>query len=423
MKDEQIIKIIDFWKRSALAENLIKRDILEKLDYQSKEIVDLTGPRRSGKSSILKFIIQRLNLNGDFLYINFEDPFFITNNEPQIIEKIISVYKEYFSIKIKYIFFDEIQSINNWQRALRRLRDGEDFKIYITGSSSKLLGGEMATLLTGRHLSYQIMPLSFKEFLNFKNIKINNEKDIVLQGQSLLRQFNKYAKIGGFPEVVLTDKVALLKDYFFDITQRDIISRYDVREKNILEKMAVFLFSNSSKLVSIESLKKTFNISFKLASTYLEYLKEAFLIFELPQFSYSLKTQTRSLKKIYSIDAGLSNMVSFRFSEDKGRSLENLIFLELKRRRNEVYYYKTKNNLEVDFVVKEKNVILNLIQVSHSLNDERTRKREVRTLFLAMDELKLKQALIITRNEAEEIREKGKIIKIIPAYRWLLQNK
>lgn len=419
---EQLIKVIDFWRKSVEKDELFSRPITKEIDVKSLEIVDLVGPRRSGKSSILKLIIRSLKLKEEFLYINFEDPFFITHNNPQVIEELVDVFKEYFSPNLQYLFFDEIQEINHWEKAVRKLRDGGNFKIFITGSSSKLLSGEISSLITGRHLSYKISPLSFTEFLNFKKIKPENKKDIVLREKMLQREFAKYMEIGGFPAVALNENQALLKNYFYDILQKDIINRYDIREKDELEKMAVFLLSNSGKIVTVESLKKAHNLSFDTVSAYLEYFKESFLIFELIQFSYSLKKQSKTLKKVYAVDSGLASNVSFRFSEDKGRILETIVYLELKRAGNEIYYYKNKDGSEVDFLVREKNVNKKLIQVCWELSDEETRKREVENLAKAMDELKLKTGIILTNNEKGEIIVDDKKIEIIPVFRWLLEK-
>lgn len=420
---QQLIKIIDFWKKTVYEDDLNFRPITETIDCKSKEVIDIIGPRRSGKSSILKLLIKKLNLSTDFMFINFEDPYFVTHNTPLVIEELISVYKEYFAKNLAYLFFDEIHTVNHWERAIRKLRDGGNYKIFITGSSSKLLGRELATLLTGRHLSYQIMPLSFAEFLSFRKIAIKNQRDLVLKEKILLKNFDEYLLIGGFPEIVKTGNLSLLKQYFFDIIQKDIIRRYDVRQKDVLEKLGVYLITNLAKTVSLESLKKTFNLSFEAVSAYLAYFNEAFLIFTVPQFSYSLKTQQKAQKKIYTVDCGLAQNVSFRFSEDKGRILEQCVFLELQRREYKIYYYKTGNNKEVDFLVKRQSRGKELIQVCWDLSDEKTKKREIDGLKQAMDELKIGTGLILTYNFEEKIQNKEKSITIMPLYKWLLVKK
>ncbi|HEY4695617.1 MAG TPA: ATP-binding protein [Candidatus Hydromicrobium sp.] len=423
MDNQQIIRVIDFWQKTIEKDELKDRSLVKTLDYKSKEIIDLIGPRRSGKSSILKLIIKHLNLKNNYLFINFEDPFFIENNKPHIIEEFISVFKEYFNPELKYLFLDEIQEIEQWESVVRKLRDSGEFKIFITGSSSSLLSGEISTLLTGRHLSYQVFPLSFSEFLIFKNINIKGRKDIVLNQRIIARYFYEYMDTGSFPEIVLTGNSELVKNYFYDILQKDIVMRYNIREKEILERIAVYTLSNSSKIISLESLKKTFDISFALASSYIDYLKNSFLIFELFQFSYSLKKQQKALKKIYTIDSGIANAVSFRFSKDSGRILENIVFLHLKMMGKEIYYYKTKNNLEVDFIVKKETEEKELIQVSWSLIDKKTREREIKSLLIAMSELSILKGLILTDDEEENIEIEQKTIIVKPAYKWLLENK
>lgn len=421
---EQLVKVIDFWQKSLKKDALWQREVMKSISYVGKEIIDIVGPRRSGKSSIMKLITEHLNLKEtDFLYINFEDPFFIENNDPTVIEEIVSVFREYYNPKLKYLFLDEIQEIKGWEKVVRKFRDGDNFKIFLTGSSSKLLSKELSTLLTGRHKTYDVLPLSFAEFLNFKNVKIENKKDIITQSGKIKKLFSQFLMIGGFPEPVLTGDEQLLKNYFYDILQKDIMVRYQVREREILEKIAIHILSNIGKPLSIESLKQTYNISFALASKYVAYLQEAFLIFNLAQFSFSLKKQEKAFKKVYAIDTGLANAVSFRFSEDKGRYLENVVFLELIRRKKKMYYYRTKNNLEVDFAVFEKQKVSELIQVSWSLKDQQTARRERNGLLAAMEELVLKKGIILTYDEQDLIKVGNSMIEVVPVWKWLLGNE
>jgi len=418
---EKLVKIIDFWQKSVENDDLFSRKIIDTINLTGKEIVDIIGPRRGGKSSILKLVIKRLDLAGDYLFVNFEDPYFVENNGPEIIEELLGVYREYFGKDLKYLFFDEIQSIDGWEKAVRKLRDGAKYKIFITGSSSKLLSREISTLITGRHLSYRALPLDFKEYLHFNKIGIDSKKEIILKENPLKRKFEEYLAIGGFPEVVLSGNKELLKNYFYDFIQKDVAVRHEVRDREALEKMAIFLISNSAKTYSIESIKKSFGLSFESARDYLDYLIEAFLLFELKQFSFSLKKQSKAQKKIFSVDTGLANAVSFRFSEDKGRILENAVFLELLRRGNEIYYYKTENNLEVDFLIKDGTKIKELIQVCFDLSDNETRNRELKALKQAMAELKVKEATLITMDQEETAEFDNKKINIIPAWRWMLE--
>ena len=422
MIDNALLKIIDFWQEVAQEKDLRNRQQVAKIDIETKEVVDIVGPRRSGKSSIMKIIIQRLKPAGNFLYINFEDPYFIDHNIPQVIEELVETYKEYYQAKLTYLFFDEVQNIASWEKAVRKLRDSGEYKIFISGSSSTLLSSELASLLSGRHLSYQILPLSYAEYLDFQGITMQGKKDIILKEKTLLRHFSEYLDWGGFPAVVLSKKQELLKQYYLDIIQKDIVKRHEIREKAVLEKMGVYLLTNSAKTISVSAIKNLYSISHELASTYLEYFKDAFLVFEVPQFSYSVKTQQKALKKIYAVDTGLANTISFRFSQDKGRILETCVFLALKQQGKEMYYYKTKSGKEVDFLIKEDNNKVQLLQVAWDIEDEKTRLREIGRLVEAMEEQKVGQGLLLTYDMSEKISVDDKQIQIQPVNQWLLEH-
>lgn len=421
MTDESQLKIIDFWQKVAEEKGLYDRQIINKINLRTKEVIDIIGPRRSGKSSVMKIMAQKLKNKGNYLYINFEDPYFINHNSPYILEELIETYKEYFQKNLIYVFFDEVQNIISWEKTVRKLRDSGQYKIFVSGSSSKLMNAELSSLLSGRHISYRLMPLSYKEYLDFQGIKIESKKDIILKEKMLLRHFNDYLKWGGFPAVVLSKNQELLKQYYLDIIQKDIVKRYDVREKEILEKMGIYLLTNSAKIISVSATKNLYNISHELSSTYLEYFKESFLIFDVPQFSYSIKTQQKALKKIYAVDTGLVNTVSFHFSEDKGRMLETSVYLALKQLDKEIFYYKTSSGREVDFFIKENIVNKQFIQVAWNIEDELTKKRETESLLEAMEEEKINNGIILTHNTREKILVKGKHIYMKPVYQWLLE--
>lgn len=415
--DNTLIKVIDFWQKNAQQKGLLPRVIVDAIDTETVEVVDIVGPRRSGKSSVMKLLIQKMRTRGNCLYMNFEDPYFFEHNTPSVIEELIEAYTAYFKPSLSYIFLDEIQNILSWEKAVRKLRDG-GYKIFLSGSSSKLLSGELSSLLTGRHMSYQLLPLSLREYLMFHGVSLPDKTAMILRDLALQKHFEEYLDIGGFPAVVLSRNQELLKQYYTDMIQRDIVRRYEVREASILGKMGVYLITNAAKIVSLSSLQKLYGISYELVSKYVDYFKEAFLLFEMPQFSYSLKTQQKALKKIFPIDTGLVNAVSFRFSEDRGRMLEAAIFLELQRRGKEIYYYKTNSGKEVDFFVKDKEN--GFIQVAWDLDDEKTKQREIASLLEAMEEQKLKRGLLLTFNTRKKLEFNDKHIVIQPAYQWLL---
>lgn len=420
MDQKDLIKVIDFWRENPKSETLFARDLLSKIKLDNPEVVDVIGPRRCGKSSLLKLLIAKLPTDS-WVYMNFEDPFFLTNNSAQVIEEIVEVFQTNFSDKLKFLFFDEIQNIANWEKAIRKLRDSGLYKIFITGSSSKLLSRELSSLLSGRHLSFNLLPLSFGEFLVFKNFPIKNKRDLVIKDKMLLKLFDEFLQIGGFPQAVLNKAPELLKQYYSDIVQKDIVNRYEVREKEVLEKMGIFLLSNSGKIVSLSSLKKLYGISFQLAATYVDYFKEGFMVFEVPQFSYSLKTQQKAFKKIYAIDTGLSNAVSFRFSEDRGRLLKNVVALELYRKNEPFFYFKHIYG-EVDFLVQKQRGKYDIIQVCSDLSDEKTRKREINGIELALKEVKVNKIFILTDNSMENIKIGEHIVRVMPIFQWAIES-
>ncbi len=416
--NNELVKIIEFW-RKAIKKNLYEREILKRISLKTKEVIDVIGIRRSGKSSILHLIGEQYDLSEKTLYINFEDPFFIEENKPNIIERLISVYEEYFSEDLKLLLFDEVQNIVNWERVIRKLRDTGKYTIIITGSSASLLSREMGSLLTGRHLSYTLYPLSFAEFLNFKGIYIKEKKDIVLMEQKIKKNLELFFETGGFPEVALTGEMTLLKNYFYDILYRDIVVRYNIRDSERLEKIALFLINNSAKLYSLESIKNTYAVSYETAFNYVTYLKQAFFVMELSRFDCSLKSQTRAPKKIYVIDQGLAHSVSFRFSSERGRIMENIVFLELMKREEKLFYFKGKR--ECDFLIQEKDRIAGVIQVTQELT-EKNKKREIHGLTEAMETFQLREGVIITENQEDRFNRGSLKIEVIPLWKWLLNH-
>lgn len=424
MSNDQLIKVINYWRETVLNSSLYPRDLTTHTDFSGKEVIDLLGVRRSGKSSILKLLALSLSSKEIFnwLYLNFEDPYFSSNNEPQVVESLIEVSKIVLHKPPAYLFLDEIQNIKNWEAVVRKYRDGENCKIFITGSSSKLLSHELGTLLTGRHLSYEVFPLSFAEFLSFRGITSFEKKDLVVDADVFLNFFNEYLKIGGFPEAVVTNRPDLLGNYFQDILQKDVIGRYDIRDKKTLEQMGLFLLTNNTKTISLLSLQEQHKLSFRTVALYWSYFLESFLLFELPRFSFSLRTTQKSIKKVYAVDTGLANAVSLSFSQDLGRMLENAVFLQLRRRRKELSYFKDNNGYEVDFVVKDRENIEELIQVTWDISDKKTLDREIRSLKKASKELKCENLTILTQETSGGKAIAGLKIKIKPVWKWMLEE-
>jgi len=428
---EKIIEILNewnFWNKDL--PNTLKRKSYEneiEKKYKTQEVIFLKGVRRSGKSTILINHIKNLVSFGvkkeEILFVNLEDPRFATFLDLSLLEKIKEAYIYYLKPQNKpHIFLDEIQNIEGFEKWLNKEYELKSSFLYATGSNSKLLSKEIGSVLSGRYLDVLVYPLSFREFLQFKGLNIKNEFEYISNRLEIERYFEEFMEFGGFPKVVLLEdeelKKAELKSYFDSILLRDIVARYKLDNFLKLEQLSVFLLSNISNLVSNNKLKNILNISYETIEKYLEYLQNAFLIYTVKKFDWSLKKQIVNLKKVYSIDTGLSKRVSFEVGRKKGDLLENIVFLELKRRFENIYYYKTKDNYEVDFLIKENEKITHLIQVSLTLNDEKTLKREIRALQKAKEELKTDAKLILLTLDNPQIENND--VEIINVIKWLL---
>ncbi|MFH0805277.1 MAG: ATP-binding protein [Patescibacteria group bacterium] len=414
---EVILEQRDFIDR---AEQGIEREVLLNLKkyFKLPHTLVVSGIRRVGKSTLLVQLMRNFYKDTSY-YFNFEDERLL-NFESNDFNALYELMIELFDEK-KVFFFDEIQNVKGWENFVRRMQDRK-FKFFITGSNASLLSKELGTKLTGRYLSQKLYPFSFKEFLSFKNYKFqpNNLYKTVERGK-LKKFFNVYLKEGGMPEYLQYQNKEVLKNVYEDILYRDIAVRYDIKETKSLRELALYFLTNLGGLFSYNKLKKNLSLgSVNTVKSYTEHLKNSFLIFTINLFSYSLKQQAVAPKKVYCLDNGLANAVSFRFSRDRGKFLENLVFIELKRRNEDIYYYKTKNNLEVDFLLKKARKVKQLIQVSQNLKENKTKEREINGLITALKELKLKQGLILTEDEEEVITLKGIKIIVQPIYKWLL---
>ena len=384
-------------KEINLAKTSVKRDILNFVDVKSSFAIILTGVRRSGKSTLLKQLMLKLS---SFNYFNFED-IRASNFEANDFIKL----EEIFNLgENKFLFFDEIQNIKNWERYIRTSLDKNN-KIFITGSNATLMSKELGTKLTGRHLKYEVFPFSYNEFLKFRKLK-NDDSGVV-----------EYLNKGGFPEFLLTDNNQVLQTLFDDIIIRDIILRYGLKNSTILKNSALYLVSNTGNLFTYSGIAKLFEIKSRIsAQHYITYLEDSYLFFSVPMFSYSLKKQISNPRKIYSIDNGFINANTLSFSKDKGKLLENLVFLCLRRKGKTVHYFKEKR--ECDFVVSEMNKAIDAIQVCYELT-EVNQEREFEGLYAAMSFFNFDEGKIITLNQEDEIKFKNKTIHIIPLKKWL----
>ncbi|MFH1902883.1 MAG: ATP-binding protein [Candidatus Omnitrophota bacterium] len=324
----------------------------------------------------------------------------------------------------KVFFFDEIQNAPQWENFVRRMQDS-GFKFYLTGSNASLLSKELGAKLTGRSISVELYPFSFLEFLLYRGyVPKKNALFYTSERGRIKRYFSEYLASGGMPEYLKYREINILKMVYEDILYRDIVARYEIKGIKALRELALYLASNLTRPFTYNSLKRMLQLgSVNTVKSYVDYLENSFLFFATPRFSYSVKQQYTAPRKIYGIDNGLIGSVAFQFSKNRGLFLENLVFLELKRRYKNIYYCKTMKNLEVDFLIKKENQTISLIQVTESLSDELTRKRELNSLLAAMEELKLKEGLILTEDHEEKIKVSDRTIRVQPIYKWLLSNE
>jgi len=400
----------------------IKRDCLNQFSKYIKNpyIVVISGLRRCGKSTLLLQIMNNF-FKEPIFYFNFEDErlmYFTSEDFNNLLELSIELFGQ-----TKTYFFDEIQNIIGWEMFVRRLQDSGN-KIFITGSNASLLSKELGTRLTGRYIPVELYPFSFKEYLYFKGLSLKKDSlSVTSERAKIKRRFNEYLKNGGLPEYIKYKQRNTLSTLYNDIIYRDIAARYDIKEVKSLKDLTIYLLSNAGTLVSYNRLKNMLGLgSVNTPKKFLEYLENTYLIATVPRYSHSIRQQIRNPKKVFGVDNGILNFASFRFSENKGKFLENLVFIELKRRKQEVYYYKTKKGKEVDFLLREGIRHKELVQVTQSLGRKEVRDRELNALAEAMDELKIKPGLILTEDEEEDLSIGNKKIKIMPVYKWLLRG-
>ena len=373
-------------------------DLVKKLDV--KHIQVLQGIRRSGKSTLFKLLINHLSLEIDpqeILYVNLDDPFFIPySDDATKLHDVIQTAQKLTQKKITYLFLDEVQAINGWERYVKSVYDNEAFKkIFITGSNSSLLNGDLATLLTGRYLATKVYPFSLKEILKINDI--TTYMQLVEHSPKVLNIVDNMIKYGSFVEIYDNEeefKREILSSYYDTILLKDCVTNNAIRDVKSFKELSFYLLSNVTSLYSYNSLAKAIDINDKSAKEYVSYLENSYLIDELKHYSYSLKEQNNSKKKIYSNDNGFLSL-SYSFSENSGQLLENLVYTELIKDGYEVYFYN--KTFECDFIaIKEGKRIA--IQVCYELHDQ-NRKREMGGLTKLPIEVDSKY--IITYNQSD----------------------
>jgi len=423
MIKEEILTEWNPWWRAYKYEK-VERNLLKKVTpwIKRKEIVAIVGARRSGKTTLLFEIIAKLIADGidkkNILFIKCDDE---RVKEQQLIDTVMQQYLQLINPSGKvYVFIDEIQEVDVWQKTLKRLYDLTDYKFFISGSNAGILKEELTSAIAGRFCYFEMYPFSFAEMLIAKGVS-TKKFDVLANKNVTLHHLNEYLEYGGFPEVVLEKdrnmKQELLRYYLDSIIYRDVVRRAKIRNVKKLEDVVSFFLQNVSNYANFTKLAKHVGLTTDSVVEYAKRLEDAYLIFAVSIHAYSLKKQFINPKKMYCVDTGLRNL-GFRFSEDAGRLAECVVFVELKRRGKEIYYWKNRH--ETDFTIKEGKRVTGAFQVCWDMNEE-TRPREVEGLKESMTEFKLKEGTILTRDyEAEEKIEGGRIC-FVPIWKWLLE--
>ncbi|RLJ06926.1 MAG: hypothetical protein DRP13_04590 [Candidatus Aenigmatarchaeota archaeon] len=421
MVSKEAIREIVIEQREEMREIFEKEKIIEremrneaKRYIQVPNILAILGVRRCGKSMLSWEIFK----DEKFGYINFDDERLV-GMKAEDLNKVLEVFYELYGKGLKCIVLDEPQNIEKWELFANRLRRTK--RVIVTGSNSKLLSGELATALTGRFVSFTIFPFSFKELLKFYGVGIENITTSV-RGE-VFKYLKEYLELGGFPERFRLGE-RIINEIYFSILTKDVLRRGKVKKEVELKKISNFLIGNFSKEFSFRSVKEFTGVKhLSTVSKWVDLLEQAYLLFVVERFSFKLKKPVFAPKKVYCVDNGLADSVSFRVAENFGRLMENTVFLELLRKRVyglEIYYYKDALQHEVDFVVKEGLRIKQLIQVTYASGRDEIEKREIKSLLKASRELKCKNLLVITWDfEGDETLE-GRKIKFVPLWKWLV---
>jgi len=413
---EQREDVEEIFKREKIIERELLPNLPKFLSYPN--VLAILGVRRCGKS-ILSWQVFK---DQKFGYVNFDDER-LRGLKAEDLNNVLQAFYELYGSNLENIVLDEIQNVEAWELFVNRLRRSK--RVIITGSNSKLLSGELATHLTGRHVDFTLMPFSFREYLTYN--EINLEAITTPKRAQIFEKLQSYLKDGGFPEFPKFGR-KILRIIYEDIVIKDVIGRKKVKKEGELRKVARFLISNFSKEFTYSSLKEiTTAKHLSTISDWVHELEEAYLIAKLERFSFKLKQSFIAPKKIYCIDNGLINVVGFSTSENMGRLMENLVAIELLRRRNywfddwEIYYWKDHQQNEVDFVVKEKLTIKQLIQVTYASSKDEIGKREIKALMKASELLKCKNLLVITWDYEDKIKIENKEVVFKPLWKWLLE--
>ena len=412
---KQLLKDIIIDQKSFLpSKKTIIRSFPEKY-LNNEEIIIISGVRRCGKSVLLQQIRDRLPQKDYFF--NFDDDRlgnFTVENFQQLYEVFIELYGEQ-----NYFYFDEIQNIAGWEHFAKRLYNSGK-KVFITGSNARMLSKELGTYLTGCYIAIELYPFSFSEFLDFREQQhlLGDISGTIARGE-IQSAFNDYLKQGGFPIYLRSEDGIVLKTLYDNILYKDVMVRNQIVNEREVKELVYYTVSNIGKPLTYTSLAKVIGVKNPTTvKNYLEYIENTYLLFSLSKLDYSVKAQLRNPKKDYAIDNALVSRLGFHFSGEEGRLLENMVYIELRRRGGEIFYHNS-GSAECDFVVRDGFRVVQAIQACYLLGSSDTREREIRGIQDAMDTYQLLEGTIITNTHEEELKYGDKMIHILPAWKWL----
>ena len=418
------------WGRASLEPGIPRKLVAEVVPFlETSDVVAFVGPRRAGKSTVMYQVIDSLVSGGaseeSILHINLEEPGLGPYLNPELLDRLYASYRDQvYPTGRAYVFLDEVQRVPEWERWVRSRNETEDVKLFVTGSSSALLSGELGTLLTGRHVTFTVYPLSFAEFTRFVDIDIPDNLALSGPPPALKKGLQDYLKWGGFPEVTLSDsevrKERLLKQYFDDVLFKDVAMRHRVRDIHALRALAVTLMSDTANLISSNRLAARLNVSQDLAASHCGYLEEAFLAAFLPFCSLKLAERARRPQKVHALDTGLRNAVCLTGSPDHGRVAESAVWASLSRAPDaQLFYWKGKQ--EVDLAIRRGTKVDELIQVTYGGPDQQAlKKREVASLQAAARAFPAARLTLIHGLSSNPTVPPD--INAVPLWRFLLEN-
>lgn len=415
MVTKELLRQVIYEQRE-LTNNLgVERNAIHNI-AKTPEILVVAGVRRCGKS-VLMMQIKAGQKEQDY-YLSFDDDRLL-HFTVEDFQTLYDVFVEDFGVQHTF-YLDEIQLITGWERFVDRLYNHGN-KVFITGSNAYMLSKELGTLLTGRHIKQELYPMSLSEYGKLKQILWQEKDFYTTEGRAkMLNMQAEYLKNGGFPQYLNTGDSRYLRELYNDIIYRDIVVRHKLPSERQIKEVAYYLASNYTHKFTYQSVAKAANIkSTETVNDYIGYLEESYLVGVLTKYDNKVGEQIKSPKKIYFIDNGLVSQIGFSFSENLGKKLENAVYIELRRCNAEMFYYNDNN--ECDFIIRDKGKITEAYQITLSLKDSETRKREFAGLVSAMDAFGLSEGYIITLDEIEEIDVDGnRKIHVLPFYRWCL---